>query len=265
MSQAEDRIMTGLPEPYQDLNMLSRPPAWSMAEHDHDYYQFIFVTQGILRLQCQERIYTLETGELCIIPPRQLHALHTEAGYSQLGINFTEQEDQRGMVALLKMHLPDLYIRNRPDLLVRLEAIEAECRELGKLAQLRLVVLLDDLVLSCLSEATDTDFKEQMVKLLMQAEDRGEVDLTQISKALNVSVSHLERASKKTFGCSVMELYHRMRADKARALLVNSRLTISEIAFALGFYDPAHFSRFFKARTSFSPSQYRSGKSKDLF
>jgi len=48
---------------------------------------------------------------------------------------------------------------------------------------------------------------------------------------------------------------------EAKRLLIHSELTMKQIAHALGFKDPLHFSSFFKKCTGISPSAYREQKS----
>ena len=47
------------------------------------------------------------------------------------------------------------------------------------------------------------------------------------------------------------------RINRAKPLLQESNLSIKTIAEQTGFKTPYYFSRMFKARTGFSPSQYR--------
>jgi AraC family transcriptional activator of pobA len=44
---------------------------------------------------------------------------------------------------------------------------------------------------------------------------------------------------------------------EARRLLLYSNIAVAETAFALGFTDPAYFSRLFRAHTGVSPSSFR--------
>jgi AraC-like DNA-binding protein len=44
---------------------------------------------------------------------------------------------------------------------------------------------------------------------------------------------------------------------KAKIQLQNQELSISQVAYDLGFEYPNHFSKFFKSKTGLSPSEYR--------
>ena len=48
-----------------------------------------------------------------------------------------------------------------------------------------------------------------------------------------------------------------MRIEKARNLLLNPNLRISEVAFAAGFQSLTHFNRIFRRIAGESPTQYR--------
>ena len=49
--------------------------------------------------------------------------------------------------------------------------------------------------------------------------------------------------------------------QKAKFFLINDDLTISEIAFKVGFSSQAYFSTVFKSKFGVTPSEYKSGKS----
>lgn len=76
-------------------------------------------------------------------------------------------------------------------------------------------------------------------------------------KAMNMSGKYLSDLLKAETGKSLIEHIHLYIVDKAKATLLNSNLSVSEIAHSLGFDYPQHFSKLFKIKTGLSPSEYR--------
>lgn len=74
---------------------------------------------------------------------------------------------------------------------------------------------------------------------------------------LHVSPNHLNKCVKATTGQSARELLDEMLILEAKVLLVQSTLSISEIAYRIGQQDPSNFSRFFRLKTGLTPKQYR--------
>jgi AraC family transcriptional regulator, transcriptional activator of pobA len=76
-------------------------------------------------------------------------------------------------------------------------------------------------------------------------------------KAMNMSGKYLSDLLKAETGKSLIEHIHLYIVDKAKATLLNSNLSVSEIAHSLGFDYPQHFSKLFKTKTGLSPGKYR--------
>ncbi len=74
---------------------------------------------------------------------------------------------------------------------------------------------------------------------------------------LGIHINHLNKVLKETTGKSTTEIVNGRIAEEAKILLKQTQRNVSEIAFALGFDEVAHFSNFFKKQTSLSPSKYR--------
>lgn len=75
-----------------------------------------------------------------------------------------------------------------------------------------------------------------------------------------ISPRHLDRLFRDNLKAGFLETYRRIRLEHARRLLLQSPLTISEIAFATGFSSAGHFSRAYRAVYGQSPRQSRSAK-----
>lgn len=78
------------------------------------------------------------------------------------------------------------------------------------------------------------------------------------AERLSVHVNHLNRVVKSTTGRTTSALITHRIVQESLQLLQHSSHAISEIAFGLGFEEPASFSNFIKKHTNLSPSAHRS-------
>lgn len=74
---------------------------------------------------------------------------------------------------------------------------------------------------------------------------------------LAVHVNHLNKVLKEVTGLTTTEIISNRLIQEAKILLKQTRWSITEIAFVLGYDDLAHFSRYFKKQTSFTPLTFR--------
>ena len=87
-----------------------------------------------------------------------------------------------------------------------------------------------------------------------QAED---LSLGQVAKAVNTSTFYFCKMFKKVTGINFTDYLSRVRIEKAKNLLLNPNLRVSEIAFEVGFQSLTHFNRVFKRIVGHSPTEYR--------
>ena len=78
-----------------------------------------------------------------------------------------------------------------------------------------------------------------------------------IAKELNVSVSYLSRLLKTLTGQSTQQHIHTKLIEKAKERLSTTELSVSEIAYELGFEHSQSFSKLFKTKTNQSPLEFR--------
>jgi AraC family transcriptional activator of pobA len=78
------------------------------------------------------------------------------------------------------------------------------------------------------------------------------------AEALKVTPTHLSRLMRETYGCPASQMIRDRMVREARRHLVYSNLSISQIAYALRFEDPAYFTRTFTQATGLSPRDFRS-------
>ena len=78
-----------------------------------------------------------------------------------------------------------------------------------------------------------------------------------IADALHVSPNYLSGLLKVLTGQSTQQHIHDKLIEKAKEKLSTSDLTVSEIAYELGFEHPQSFSKLFKTKTNLSPLEFR--------
>ena len=83
------------------------------------------------------------------------------------------------------------------------------------------------------------------------------ISLSKVAKAVGINPTHLSEKFKQVTGVKFVDYIARTRFEKARRLLENVDLRVSEIAFAVGFQSLSQFNRVFKKLSGKSPTAYR--------
>lgn len=81
--------------------------------------------------------------------------------------------------------------------------------------------------------------------------------LSEVAEKTYVSQWHLSKLLNKETGQNFSEILNRIRIDKAKELMKDPSLRISDVAEQVGFLDLAHFSRVFKKLNGMSANEYR--------
>lgn len=76
--------------------------------------------------------------------------------------------------------------------------------------------------------------------------------------SLHLSPNYLSDLLRSETGLSALKYIHERIVDCAKMRLADPALSISEVAYSLGFEYPQHFTRLFRRETGCSPSEYRS-------
>jgi len=108
------------------------------------------------------------------------------------------------------------------------------------------------------------DIVQNFERLLISyfTEDRstenGLPNVSYFASRLNLSSNYLSDLLQRFTGKTTQEQIHLALIEQAKNYLLASNKSISEVAYHLGFEHPSHFTRLFKLKTGYSPSEYRS-------
>lgn len=101
---------------------------------------------------------------------------------------------------------------------------------------------------------------EDLLNNYFEMEDlssKGLPSVEYISKELNISPKYLSSMLKQLTGLSTQHHIHEKLIEKAKEKLSTTELSVSEIAYELGFEHPQSFSKLFKVKTNQSPLEFR--------
>jgi AraC-like DNA-binding protein len=114
----------------------------------------------------------------------------------------------------------------------------------------------DKIISEYLAHLDRTHLAPQVKAKLLDQLSSGNVNEAQMASALNQSERSLQRKLRAE-GTSFSQLLEETRRELAQRYIENSRLSITETAYLLGFAEPANFTRAFRRWTGKSPSDYR--------
>nr|WP_275980409.1 AraC family transcriptional regulator [Halalkalibacter alkaliphilus] len=80
--------------------------------------------------------------------------------------------------------------------------------------------------------------------------------LSEIAETIHVNSSHLSRQFKKDTDMTIIDFINKKRVEEAKLYLQRGNISVTEVAFMVGFNDLNYFSRVFKKFASTTPSQY---------
>jgi AraC-like DNA-binding protein len=84
-----------------------------------------------------------------------------------------------------------------------------------------------------------------------------DINLADVAKATHVSTFYLCKIFKKATGLTFVEYRNRLRIESAKKMLLNPNLTVSEIAYSVGFQSLTQFNRLFRRVVGTAPTRFR--------
>ncbi|MFK8050452.1 MAG: helix-turn-helix domain-containing protein [Halioglobus sp.] len=112
-------------------------------------------------------------------------------------------------------------------------------------------------------QSMDTSIAEPHLKTvdalrrLIEKHFKEQWQVTQYAHALNISTSTLNRMCHESLGAGAKSIILWRVVVEAKRRLTYTQQPLDQIAYYLGFKDPAYFSRLFKKSENISPSEYR--------
>lgn len=86
---------------------------------------------------------------------------------------------------------------------------------------------------------------------------RADFSIDGLAEEMGISRRYLETLFSRCYGTTPKAYLLSLKMERAKELLLSERLMLKDIALMLGYSDCYHFSKIFKAKTGYTPGQYR--------
>lgn len=114
-------------------------------------------------------------------------------------------------------------------------------------------------------QGNDEVLMARIMKVLNENLSNPKLNVEMLTQEIGISRTHLHRRMKEMVGLTPSDFIRNLRLQQATILLKNKDLSITQIAYAVGFTSQTHFSSAFKKMYGLSPMEYaQSSKNKDV-
>lgn len=257
---------------------------WENELHSHSYWQIISVLKGGGTIRIGEEQFSLTERSTYLIRPYVPHAILRNSPSEQpqmMDLKFTLADGPLAQDAmLLPNRLDDAVF---PRFQYYFDRILKESEEKLPYSYERICMYFGLALTGILRSGTtapaprpaatpeDAPVKSvggvdiQKVTQFIHQNYASPISLEDLARVAIVSKSTLIQAFKLAFDTTPIKYINRIRLEKAKALLLNTDSSISEISEMVGFQSLHYFSRYFKSNESLSPVEYRQRYSRNYY
>lgn len=260
----------------EHLDDRSRPSEWTIAPHAHaELVQILVVTTGGGTMRVEDRVLHFDAPAVLIVPAGVVHgfAWHSDSAGSVLTLaqSYFHALGRRYPEIGTVFDRPRVLTPGEADLPPIAAAVAVLMRELGWSVPGH-AAAVDAALLTLLVWALRRIDPEDGDRIAIPgtaarlvARYRARLDeryrlregVAEHAAALGTSESRLRAACATIAASSPAAMLDQRAMLEARRLLLYSNLSVAEIGYALGFGDPAYFTRFFTRHSGHSPRWFR--------
>ncbi|NLL05908.1 MAG: AraC family transcriptional regulator [Clostridiaceae bacterium] len=257
---------------------------WSMEPNRHEYYEMVYIKRGNAVFEISGYPAEIGPNDIIIIKPNQFHKFtvksETDCEFIVLNFKFVSKFDMQFSGVSLEFFLDfvsgkesgafiKLKVSQKNEIIILLNRIlkEKENPDIGsELLNYLLVMELFVLISRALKMEWENSIKNKSSKLkeLIQVSVsyinnnyERDISLKDIAQYVFLSTSYFTRAFKDEMGVSPINYLLKTRIERAKELLKDTDLKISDIALNVGFSNQQRFNDIFKKHAKMTPLQYR--------
>ncbi len=240
--------------------------------HIHKDFEFGLVLEGEITIHSQGKFSTFSKGDFFVMNPFQSHEIKSinKALVLSLQVSHTFFSSWYPQIEQLDFLSFNFDMDCKKNLSNNMIKLAYEYFKSDDLYEFRCAILLNEIFLSIMNNSS---YKFITEKERLTSKIKGErmrqitnyIDthycekllLSEIAKVYDLSLSYLSHFFKDCFEMTFQDYLLKIRAEKARHLLLSTELSLLDICFTCGFSDPKYFNSGFKRLYGYTPKNYR--------
>ena len=212
-------------------------------------YVFILLNKGFIEISTEKTSIILNEGELAFIPPETSYNIVFSEGAVGKYMNFTYWPDVNHFTFPLQKIAIDETLNEH------ITSIPPVGEVVDSKFIWRAYSFLD-IIQDYMSE-NNTMNSRKIQKAINFMKENNLYTIPQLAKMCNMSECRFYSAFNEIVGMTPIKMKHKIQASKAEFLLLNTDLSIDEIAHNVGFESTAHFRKVFNQHFGCSPKEAR--------
>ena len=248
--------------------------------HYHNRYELYYLIEGERYYFIKDNTYAVKSGSFVLVDKNDIHCTGTlnNAGYDRIVIYFDDyflkailnSEGCDDLLSCFKKNFGTVEISepNRRTVESLLFSILSEYDEKENRNELFIKSALIQLLCLITKESfTHINSESDRISTPHKTASKiigyinnyyfEDITLDFLSEKFYISPFYLSRTFKKVCGISFVDYLNNVRIKEAKKLLINTKMSITEISSAVGYKNNTHFGRVFKNITALSPLTYR--------
>lgn len=236
------------------VNRAKHPKNWVIATHYHPWFEFNYISKGSVYTTIEGKEFLIGSGMSYMIPPNASHS-HRASGEGDDGIciRFGLSADSGNEVTEA---LSRAFAEAFESGLEKIPLSGGIHRRRAEFAAWLMGIFEQRSAVKTVGDAPKNTFAAQ-AELYLEEYYAEKIGASDIANALNTSYRTLARKFKEETGMTVTEKLAEIRTEKAKQMLVSTKLSMREIAQKTGYENEFYFSKAFKRREKIPPNDYR--------
>lgn len=283
------KLNAGMPVSYSSCGHFLSTQPWTHMKRILDNYELIIGLKGILYIRLQNERYEVKPGEVLLLKPGQMHEGYRQTNYyNEVAFYWVHFQCESGYkeadldaviekISLAKTNpyyeglhdtiiLPEYMV---PNSIARINILFKQLLDISnsnyytnRICDNLLTTLLYeisqqtmDLLFSNTKGTEDIAFSKVLEWIKINLNRK--ISLEAVAEAFRFNKKYFARLFKAKIGVTVNQYILTLKLHKAKDLLLQTELSIKEIAFLLGFNDEKYFMKVFRVQEQMTPTEFR--------